>query len=38
MIIEELESIVAPSPEAMWGLGGFAAGIAIGLVIVACSS
>ena len=38
MVIEELETIVAPSEEAMWGLGGFAAGVAIGLVIVACSS
>jgi len=38
MIIEELESIVAPSTEAAWGLGGFAAGVVIGLVIVACSS
>ncbi len=38
MIIEELESIVAPSAEAQWGLGGLAAGIVVGLIIVACSS
>lgn len=38
MIIEELESVVAPSEEAMWGLGGLGAGIVVGLIMVACSS
>lgn len=40
MIIEELESIVAPSEAAAWGLAGAGAGILVtaAIVVLACSS
>ena len=37
MIIEELESVVAPSAAA-WGLGGLAAGLVVGAIVLICVS